>query len=99
MGVGILADFELFLVRVVPGVDADFLHPFRGLHGGVGFEMDVGDEWHLASGGAHLAGDVFQIGGEDFRLRGDANDLTTGIGKGEHFRDAGWGIAGVRGDH
>ena len=56
--VRVFADLEFLLVGIVAGVYADFLHPFRGLHGSVGFEMDVGDQRHVATGGADFAGDV-----------------------------------------
>ena len=97
--VGVFADGELLLVDVVAGVDADLLDPAGGLERGVGLEMDVGDQRDLAAGGADLAGDVFQVGGVDFRLCGDADDLAAGLRELEHLGNAGGGVAGVGGDH
>ena len=99
LGVGVLADFEFFLIGVVAGIDADFFHPFGSFESGVRLEMDVSDERHLAACGAHLAGDVFQIRGVDFRLCGDSHHFAAGVCEAEDFRDAGGGVAGVRGDH
>ena len=46
--VGVLVDSEFLRVGVVAGIDADFLDPLRGFHRGVGLEMDVGDDRHVA---------------------------------------------------
>ena len=61
--------------------------------------MNVGDEWNLTSRRAHLAGDVFEVGGVDFCLSGDADNFASCIGQSEHLCDAGWGVARVGGDH
>ena len=97
--VRVFADLEFLLVSIVAGVHADFLHPFRGLHGGVGFEMNVGDQRHVATGGADFAGDVLKVGGINFRLRGDPHDFTTRLRQIQNLADAGRRIAGVGGDH
>lgn len=97
--VGVFADFEFLLIDVVAGIDADFFDPLGGFHGGIRFEMDVGNEGNVASGGADFSGDVFEIGGVDLGLCGDADDFATGLCKRQDFRDTGRGVAGVRGDH
>lgn len=99
LGIRVFADFEFLFIRIVAGIDADFLDPYCGLHGGVGFEMDIRHQRHWATGGTHLTGDVFQVRGVDFGLGGDADDFTTGPRECQNLSDTGRGIAGVRGDH
>ena len=99
LAVRIFADLEFFLIDEIARVDADFFHPFGGFESGVRFEMDVCDERHVAAGGADFAGDVFEVGGVEFRLGGDADDFAPRVRQGEHLGDAGVGVAGVRGDH
>lgn len=96
---GVVADFEFLFVGVVAGVDADFLDPFCGFKGGVWLEVDVCDEGDVAACGADLVGDVFEVGGVDFCLGGDADDFAAGVGECEDFCDAGGGVACVGGDH
>ncbi len=81
LGVCVFADFEFFLIGVVAGVDANFFDPFGGFEGGVGFEVDVGDEGCFAACGADFAGNVFEVGGVDFGLCGDADDFAAGVGE------------------
>ena len=97
--VAVFADLEFFLIHVVARIDPDFFHPLRGFERGVGFEMDVRHHRHLAARRAHLAGDVFQVRGVNFRLRGDPHDFATGLRQTQHLRDAGRGIACVGSDH
>lgn len=99
LAVGIFADFEFLFIDVVAGIDTDFLHPFRRLHGCVRFEMDIGNERHMTARGANFAGDVFEVCGVDFCLGGDAHDFASGIGQGQDLGDAGRGVAGVGSDH
>ena len=47
--VGVFADGEFLFVGEVAGVDADLLDPLRGFQGGVGLEVDVGDDGHVAT--------------------------------------------------
>ncbi len=97
--VGILDDLEFFRVGVVAGIDADFLDPARGFQGGLGLEMDVGDDGDLAALGAEAPDDVPQIGGILDRGGGDADDLAAYFHKGERLADAGLGVHGVAGQH
>jgi len=53
-----LDDGELLFVGEVAGIDAHLLDPLRGFHGGVGLEVDVGDDGHIATGGVQLGADV-----------------------------------------
>ena len=97
--VGVLADFKLFLVGVIPRVHADFFHPLGRLERGIRLEMDVGHQRHFATSGAHFAGDVLEVGGVNSRLGGDPHNLAAGLGECEHLGDAGGRVAGVGGDH
>lgn len=97
--VAVVTHLEFFLIDEVAWVDADFIDPLDGFEGGIRFEVDIGDEWDVAVGGANVAGDMFEVGGVDFGLGGEANDFAAGLGEGEDFGDAGVGISGVRGDH
>ena len=99
LGIAVFADGELFLIGVIAGVDADFFDPFGGFEGGVGFEMDVGDERDVAAGGTDFAGDVLEIGGVGLGLGGDADDFAADLRQAQDFGDASRGVAGVGGDH
>ena len=97
--VGVLLDGELLGVREVARIDADFFHPARGFHGGVGFEVDVGHEGHVATGFEQAALDVLQVGSVLDRRGGDADNLGTDVCQVERLLDAGRSIHGVAGDH
>ena len=97
--VGVLADGELLLVGEVAGIDADLLDPLRGFHGGVGLEMDVGDDGHVATGGDQLGLDVLEIGGVLDGGRGDADDFAADLDEVEGLLDAFAGVHGVAGEH
>ena len=51
-------NFELLRVGVVAGIDAHLLHPFRRFHRGLGLEMNVGDDRHVAAARAQASGDM-----------------------------------------
>ena len=97
--VAVFANFEFLFVGIVAGIHTDFFNPLRGFKSGVGFEMNVGDERHIAACGADLSGDVFEVRGVNLRLCGDAHDFASGICKRQNLGDAGGGVACVRGDH
>ena len=97
--VRVVTDFEFLPVGVVPGIDPDLLHPPGGLKGGVGLEVDVGHEGHLASGRPHPVPDVLQVSGILAGLGGDAHNLASRLCQLEDLPDAGPGIAGVGRDH
>ena len=97
--VAVFADFEFFLIDVISWIHPDFFHPLGGFERGVGLEMNIGDEWHLAASGTHFAGNVFQVRRVNSRLRGDADDFAAGLSESEHFGDAGRRVAGVGSDH
>ena len=99
LSVGVLADFELLLIGVIPRVHADFLHPLGGFERGIRLEMNIGHQRHFAAGGADFAGDVLEVGGVDPCLGGDPHNLAAGLGKREHLGDAGGRVAGVGGNH
>jgi hypothetical protein len=60
--VGVFLDGEFLRVGVVARVDANLLDPAGGFEGGLGFEMDVGDDGHPAVAPAQFADDVLEIG-------------------------------------
>lgn len=97
--VGVFADGELLLVGEVAGVDAHLLDPLRGLHGGVGLEVDVGDDGHVALGGEQLGLDVLEISGVLDRRRGDPDDFAADLDEVEGLLDALAGVHGVAGQH
>ncbi len=97
--VGVLADGEFLFVGEVAGIDAHLLDPLRGFHGGVGLEMDVGDDGHVATGGDQLGLDVLEIGGVLDRRRGDADDLAADLDEVERLLDAFARVHGVAGEH
>ena len=97
--VGVLADGEFLFVGEVAGVDADFLDPLRGFHGGVGLEVDVGDDGDVAAGGGELGLDVLEIGGVLHRRGGDADDFAADADEVEGLLDAFTGVHGVAGEH
>ncbi len=97
--VGVLAHGELLFVGEVAGVDTDFLDPLRGFHGGVGLEVDVGDDGHVAAGGGELGLDVLEIGGVLHRRRGDADDLAADVDQIQRLLDALACVHRVAGEH
>ena len=97
--VGVFADGEFLFVGEVAGIDADLLDPLRGFHGGVGLEMDVGDDGHVAPGGEELGLDVLEIGGVLDRRRGDADDFAADLDEVEGLLDAFAGVHRVAGEH
>ena len=97
--VGVFLDGELLGVGVVAGVHADLLDPLHGLHRGLGLEVDVGHDRHLAALGAELADDVLQIGRILHRGGGDAHDLAADGHEIQRLPHRGGGVHGVAGDH
>ena len=99
LGVGVVALDELLFVDEVAGVDADFLNPLGGLHGGIGLEVDVGHERHVAAGGVELAGDVLEIRGVDLGLGREADDLAARLSEGKRFAHAACRVQRVAREH
>ena len=97
--VGVFDDRELLRVGVVARIDPDLLDPLGGFHRGLGFEMDVRHDRHMAAPRAQSPDDVLQIGRVLDRRRGDAHDLATDLGQLEGLRDRGLGVHRVAGDH
>ena len=97
--VRVFADLKFLFIGVVAGVHTDFLHPLRCLHGGVGFEMDVSYQGNMTTGGTDFAGDVLKVRCVNFRLRGDAHNLTTGFRQPENLLHARGRVAGVGRNH
>ena len=95
----VFPDRELLLVRVVARVDADLLHPFRGLHRRFGLEMDVCHERHVAALLAETTGDSLEICRVLDRRGRDADDLTSNGGELERLDDAFFGVHRIAGDH
>ena len=59
--VGVFADGEFLFVGVVAGIDAHLLDPLDRLHRGLGQEMDVGDERHIAATIAQSPEDMLEM--------------------------------------
>jgi len=97
--VRIFADGKLLFVGKVPGVDANLVHPLGCLHGGVGLEMDVGHDRHIATSGQQFLLDVFEVGGVLHRGSGDPDDLASHLDEIEGLLDRGRRVHGVAGDH
>ena len=97
--VSVFADGEFLFIGEVAGIDADFLDPLGGLDGGVGLEVDVGDEGDVALGGEELGLDVLEIGGVLDDGGGDADDFAADLDEVEGLLDAFAGVHGVAGDH
>ena len=97
--VGVFADIEFFGVGVVAGVDAHHLAPFHRLECGVRFEVNVGDHRHIRAARADAGDDRLEIGGVAFGLRGDADNLATGLDQGHRLLDARIGVERAAGDH
>ena len=58
-----------------------------GLHCGTGEKMDIGDEGHVATGGAQFTGNRAEGFGGFFIGSGDADDFATGFREGEGLFD------------
>ncbi len=97
--VGVFLDGEFLGVREVARVDAHFLHPLGRFHGGVGLEMDVGHDGHLAAAFAQARFDELQVARVLDRRRGDADDLAADRGQVERLLDARGSVHRVAGDH
>ena len=97
--VGVVALHKLLLIHEVAGVHADFLHPLGSLHSGIGLEVDIGHQRHIAPGGTQLAGNVFQIGGIYLGLCGEADNFAAGLSQCQRFTHAAGGIQRITGQH
>ena len=97
--VGVFLDGEFLFVGVIAGIDADDFDPFDGFHGGVGLEMDVGDDGDVAVLRAQFADDVLEIRGVFDGGRGDADELAADGDEFERLLDAFGGVHGVAGQH
>ena len=97
--VGVFLDGEFFGVGVVAGIDADHLDPFGRFHRGVGLEMDVGDNRHVAAARAQFGDDVLQVRRVLHRRRGDAHDLAADGDEFERLLHGHGGVHRVAGEH
>ena len=97
--VGVFLDREFLGVGVVAGIDADLLDPLGRFHRGVGLEMDVRHDRHVAAARAQSAHDVLQVGRVLDRRRGDAHDLATDRRQFERLRDGRFRVHRVAGEH
>ena len=97
--VRVFENLELLRVGVIAGIDPDLLHPFRGFHGRLRLEMDVGHDRHLAAALAQPGDDVLQIRRVFHRRRGDPHDLAAGFSQLECLRDRRLGVHRVARDH
>ena len=99
VGVGVFLYRELFRIGVVAGIHADFLHPLRRLHRGLGLEVNISDNRHPASARAESGDDVLQIRRVLHGRRGDANDLAADVCEVDRLLDGCGGIHRVACDH
>ncbi len=97
--VGVFADGELLFVGEVAGVDAHFVDPLGGFHGGVGLEVDVGDDGDVATGGEEFGLDGLEVGSVLDRGCGDADEFAADLDQVEGLLDALAGVHGVAGEH
>ena len=98
-GIAVVADIELLGVCEVSGVDPHLLDPLRRLQRRLRFEMDVGDQWNMASRGIECGADVLETRGILHRRRGDPHHLASGLDQTKHLADTGFSLHGVAGDH
>ncbi len=98
-GVRVFADLEAFLVREVSGIHPNLLHGFRGFHGGVGSEVDVGDEGNVHLATIELSTNVRECRGIVEGGRGDSNDLAAGVGQCLGLVGGGRHVLRIRGRH
>src|SRR5205085_7360258 len=97
--VGVFEDLELFRVGVIAWVDPDFLYPLRRFHRGFRFEMNVGDDRHLAAALAQAAYDLLQIRRVLYRRRRDSHDLAADFRQLDRLRDRRRRVHRVASDH
>jgi hypothetical protein len=62
-GISVVSLLESFLVRIIAGVDPDFLDMFRSDHGGVGSKMDVRNQRDSEAAFIQPGLDMRQVGG------------------------------------
>ena len=98
-GIAVITNVELLGICEIAGVDADFFDPLCRLHGGLGFEMYVGNQGHGAVPTVEFRADVFQIGSILNGGGGDANHLASGFHKTKRLPNAGIRVHCVAGDH
>ncbi len=97
--VRVFDDLEFLRVRVVAGIDAHFLHPLGRFQRGLGLEMDIGHDRHVAALAAQPPHDVLQIRRILHRGRGDADDLATHLRQRERLLHTRLRVHGVARHH
>src|SRR4029077_1961215 len=97
--VGVFPHRESLLIRVIAGIDAYFLDPFRRLQSGFGLEMNVRDQRDLAMASPQPGGDLLKIRGILDRWRGDPNDLASNADEIERLGDRLLRVHRVASDH
>ena len=99
MLVGVFADDELLRVRVIAGVNPHLVYPFGRFHRCVGFEMDVGDDRHIAPALAQALDDVLEVARVLDSRRSDPDDFTIGVCQLDRLLDRRLGVHRVAGNH
>ncbi len=90
---------EFLFVSVVARIDADFFHPFDGLHGGIGLEMNVGHQGHIAPSCTQAIANVLEVFRNDTCLRRDTHDFAAHRRQFQGLLDAGLRIARIARQH
>ena len=99
MLVGVFADDELLRVRVIAGINSHLVYPFGRFHRCVGFEMDVGDDRHIAPALAQALDDVLEVARVLDSRRSDPDDFTIGVCQLDRLLDRRLGVHRVAGNH
>jgi len=100
IAVGVLADREFFLVRVIAGIDADLFDVLHRGHRGLRQKVNVGHQRDMAeAGGGELGADFAQALGRGHIGRGDADDFATGLRQRDRLLHRGGDILRIAGGH
>ena len=97
--IGVFADDEFLGVGVVARVNPHLLDPFRSFDRRFRFEMDVGDNRHIAAALAQTLRDILKVARVFHCGCGDSNDLTACIRELDRLLDRRLGVHRVTRDH
>ena len=90
---------NFLLSAKLPGIDAHFFHPPGGFQRGVGLEVDVGHDGHVAAAFEQAALDKLQVARVLDRRGRDPHDLAADRREVHRLLDARLGVHRVAGDH
>ena len=97
--IGVIALHKLLLIHEITGIHADFLYPLGSLHSGIGLEVDICHQRHIAPGSPQLAGNILQISGIHLGLRGKADNFAPGLSQSQRFAHTPRRIQRITGQH